>query len=207
MDSLDRRRPVWEALSDVFLDTETRWYFPRIAGRLAESGYSPQQLERIWRYEIFPECAWNLHLVAGEWIGLALDEEALIRRASSPSGPWARWRASLRLASLPFLKTQWRSILALRQRVLDHPWDGRLGIVEAWSAFARAYLEEDLEQTLFLDTDLSRLRSHGLSQASCEATFEADFRPIYTRLLLGRERRSEEIRTANVGELINRAFS
>lgn len=207
MDPIDRRRPVWEALSDVFLDTETRWYFPRIASRLVESGYSTEELEQIWRYEVVPECMWNLCQVAGEWIGLALDEEALIRRVSNRPGLWGRWRARMLQAAIPFLGKQWESILALRQRLLSYPEGERPPTVEVWSMFAKAYLEEDLEQILFLDSAVARLQEQELSKERCVATLETDFRPIYGRLLIGPERRSEETRAANVRELIRRAFS
>ena len=197
---------MWNALSDAFLDTETRWYFPRIAGRLVESGYSRAELDRIWRYEVVPECAWNVFQVAGEWVSLDLDEEALIRRASKPPGRWTRWRIRALQAAVPFLEEQWRSLLTLRQCLLSYPEDERPEAIEVWSQFARAYLEEELEQITFLDSALSRLQEVGGSRTRCETTFERDFRPIYRRLLIGRERGEEESRAENVQELIRRAF-
>ena len=92
-DELLRRRPVWAAMSDLFLDTETRWSVPRVARRCAESGYDDEALERIFWAEVFPEAIGNLTQVAGEWGGLALDEQALINRANHGTIPWLSRRA------------------------------------------------------------------------------------------------------------------
>jgi hypothetical protein len=35
--TLAARVPLWTALSDMFLDTETRWYIPRVALVLART--------------------------------------------------------------------------------------------------------------------------------------------------------------------------
>jgi len=92
-DELLRRKPVWEAMSDLFLDTETRWSVPYVARRCAESGYDDEVLERIFWGEVFPEAIPNMLQVAGEWGLLALDEAALIKRANHPSIPWLTRRA------------------------------------------------------------------------------------------------------------------
>ena len=73
-----RRRPVWAAMSDMFLDTEVRWDVPFVARRCAESGYDDETLERIFWVEVFPEAIGNMLQVAGECAGLTLDEAALI---------------------------------------------------------------------------------------------------------------------------------
>lgn len=96
-DELARRKPVWEAMSDLFLDTETRWAVPYIARRCAESGYDDEALERIFWGEVFPEAIPNLLQVAGEWGLLALDEAALIKRANHHGIPWLARRAHGRL--------------------------------------------------------------------------------------------------------------
>jgi hypothetical protein len=92
-DELLLRRPVWEAMADLFLDTETRWSIPFVARRCAESGYDDEALERIFWGEIFPEAIPNLLQVAGDWAMLALPEQALINRANHGSIPWLTRRA------------------------------------------------------------------------------------------------------------------
>lgn len=92
-EELLRRKPVWEAMSDLFLDTETRWSVPYVARRCAESGYDDETLERIFWGEVFPEAIPNLLQVEGEWGLLSLDEAALIKRANHHSIPWLARRA------------------------------------------------------------------------------------------------------------------
>lgn len=88
VDDLADRRPVWDALSDMFLDTDislSREWRVRV---LAESPYSVDDLERILVDEVYPVCKYNLLCVAGEWTGFDLDwlEEQILRRLAS------RWR-------------------------------------------------------------------------------------------------------------------
>ena len=105
-DELLRRRPVWEAMSDLFLDTETRWSVPFVARRCAESGYDDEALERIFWAEVFPEAIGNLLQVAGEWGMLALDEQALINRANHGTIPWLSRRAHGTLVQKSWLATR-----------------------------------------------------------------------------------------------------
>lgn len=76
------RRPVWKALSELFLDTDPAIGRERRARELAESPYSIEELETILRDEIFPICSWNLFSIAGEWMGFDLDwlEEKILMR-------------------------------------------------------------------------------------------------------------------------------
>ena len=105
-EELQRRKPVWEAMSDLFLDTETRWSVPYVARRCAESGYDDELLERIFWAEVFPEAIPNLLQVAGEWGVLALDEAALVKRANHHGIPWLTRRAHGRLVQDTWLATR-----------------------------------------------------------------------------------------------------
>ena len=68
------RMPVWEALSEFFLDTNLQEDdYKRIAGELARSPYSEAQLWEILRFEVYPACHLNLLCVAGEWAGFGDD--------------------------------------------------------------------------------------------------------------------------------------
>lgn len=100
---LERRRPLWEAMSDLFLDTEVRFSVPFVARRCVESGYDDETLERIFWAEVFPEALPNLLQVAGDWMVLNLDEAALIKRANSGSVPWLSRRAHGWLVQGPWL--------------------------------------------------------------------------------------------------------
>ena len=79
---LERRRPVWDALGDLYLDTDTRPDLPRMARVLAESGLSEAELNSIWQEEVTPALAFNLSVVAGEWVSFNLDwlEQRIVRR-------------------------------------------------------------------------------------------------------------------------------
>jgi len=66
----DERLPVWEALSEFFLDTELNAdNYERIAAQLARSRYSEAELQDILWYEVYPACKWNMFSMAGEWAG------------------------------------------------------------------------------------------------------------------------------------------
>lgn len=94
---LVRRRPVWVALSELYLDTELPDFTHRhIAQVLLTSGYSWPELRRIDREEVFPVLYPNLLSVAGEW---ALFEEewlvpaiqAALARRTRLSSVFLRW--------------------------------------------------------------------------------------------------------------------
>lgn len=73
-EELPRRRPVWEALSDLFLDTEVDdrsidW----IAKVLVASGYSDAELEGILWNEVCPALYENLLSPAGVWEGFKVE--------------------------------------------------------------------------------------------------------------------------------------
>lgn len=68
-DDLANRRPVWEALSELFLDTDVSASRDWRARQLAVSPYTIEQLERILIDEVCPVCQSNLHAVAGVWTG------------------------------------------------------------------------------------------------------------------------------------------
>jgi hypothetical protein len=71
---LAERLPVWEALSEFFLDTELQKSdYERIAGILAATRYTEGQIEDILIGEVCPVCKWNAFDPAGEWIGFDRD--------------------------------------------------------------------------------------------------------------------------------------
>ena len=119
---LDRRRPVWLALSDLFLDTDVNLFRDGNTRLLAASPYSPDELDTILREEVYPACSYNLSQVAGEWAGF--DDVWLERRilcgGPPPRSWWRRWQRYLALGwtvpvRLPDEWTLWREdIVRLR---------------------------------------------------------------------------------------------
>ncbi len=80
---LERRRPVWNVLSELYLDTELdELDNERIAAVLVDSGYSTGQLEEILYRELHPVLHTNLLSVAGEWAGFDPDwlEEQILQQ-------------------------------------------------------------------------------------------------------------------------------
>lgn len=84
-EDISARRPVWEALSDMFLDTDTSFSRRWRVDQLAQSPYSIEQLEFILIEEVYPICKYNLMSVAGEWAGFDQDwlQAEILRRLSS----------------------------------------------------------------------------------------------------------------------------
>jgi hypothetical protein len=111
MDLTDQHE-LWEAMADLFLDTETRYRIPEIAGRCVRNGLTRQKARNIWRYEVTPAVWHNLIDVAGEWAGWPTDWliariEEVRRKAESPPG----WSDALRYhATAGAIDPVWRAV-------------------------------------------------------------------------------------------------
>ena len=84
IEELRLRRPVWEALAGMFLDTDVSLDRDSRVARLAASPYPIDELERILIDEVYPVCGRNLRVVAGVWSGFDpkwLEHEIRRRRA------------------------------------------------------------------------------------------------------------------------------
>lgn len=68
-DDLRNRRPIWQALSELFLDSDTSCDHNVRVHVLASSPYSIEQLEQILIEEVYPVCRSNLLSPAGVWSG------------------------------------------------------------------------------------------------------------------------------------------
>lgn len=84
-EDLSRRRPVWDALSTLFLDTDTSLLRPWRAQVLAASDYTVAELEQILLDEVSPACTANLRVITGAWAGFDLNwlEERIVSRRPS----------------------------------------------------------------------------------------------------------------------------
>lgn len=89
-DDLERRRPVWAALSRLYLDIDERDEIDACAQVLAASTYPTDELATILRREVHPVLRLNLLAPAGVWQGfdLAWLEGEILRRHARPRG----WR-------------------------------------------------------------------------------------------------------------------
>ena len=176
-------------MSELYLDTEVRWYFPRIALRLTESGYSRDELDDMFRYEVTPICYGNLRVVAGEWA--SFDDDAIATRIVAlrgdrrqPAGAWqakvARFHYKLRAGTVA---EQWSRVLDLYTLLCKFPESGRTTREKVWTAFAHFYIERDLAQMLFPFSHIATLATCGLSLAQVDEAFTTEFEPIYCTLL------------------------
>ena len=68
MEELEIRRPIWIALSELYLDTEPDW--ARVAGICARSPFAIPGLPRILFDEVHPVVHRNLWSTVGVWDGL-----------------------------------------------------------------------------------------------------------------------------------------
>lgn len=113
-DEIATRRPVWIALSELFLDTGVEAALPDIARILAASPYPLEELRRILDDEVAPVLQGNLLTTAGEWVGF--DENWLVQQVSTRLG-----------------KRRFAPLLVN----LDHEWDKIHRLVDSLRAGAR----------------------------------------------------------------------
>lgn len=87
--AIDRRKTVWLALSEFYLDTELQpTDFDRIKLIFAQSGYSIDEIKRINYEEVAPVLIDNLLSPAGVWGGFDDDWviETILARLNSLNG-------------------------------------------------------------------------------------------------------------------------
>lgn len=88
---IERRLPVWCALSELFLDTELQPSdYQWIADVLRASGYSRAELRAVFENEVAPAFVPNLFSVAGQWAGWREEDVRDIVLRSLQSGTAAR---------------------------------------------------------------------------------------------------------------------
>ncbi len=95
---LERRRPLWEALADLCLDSaldDVR--YRAIATSVVASGYTPAEVQEILWREVLPVVETNLRSPAGEWAGFDADwlQERILAQRRRPHG----WLERVRPAS------------------------------------------------------------------------------------------------------------
>lgn len=71
------RKPVWIALAELYLDTDSSLSYEYVVKVCAASKYTTDELEAILRNEVAPAVSGNLLSVAGEWSGF--DENWLVK--------------------------------------------------------------------------------------------------------------------------------
>jgi hypothetical protein len=94
-----RKKPVWLALSEFWLDTELQTEdLRRIAQVLKESGYTPNEIEQIYKFEVAPVVWMNVfpfYPTVGEWAAFDpewLEAKILSNIARQKQSSFYRWR-------------------------------------------------------------------------------------------------------------------
>ncbi|WNG43043.1 hypothetical protein F0U60_02245 [Archangium minus] len=191
---LERRRPLWAAMSELFLDTEVRGFVPPLALKCAQSGYDEPTLERIFWAEVFPLGIGNLQQVAGEWAALTLDEAELARNAVKGKLPKVR-----KALSGWMVESEWTAALTLLRWLRGEPTERWPLLVRAWVLLSRRYFERPGEPSLFsLADEVSALRGEGVDLGAEWQRFE----PIARGMLLDDEEGSPEARGEDVRRLL-----
>lgn len=120
-EDLEQRRPVWDALSSLFLDTDVSLLRNWRSAALAASPYSVEEIEEVLVQEVFPICSWNLFSVAGEWAGFDLEWlETEILRRWRPQRRWSLGRSLVRRSR------EWRrtreTVVSIRGKSAGRPF-------------------------------------------------------------------------------------
>lgn len=81
---LAKRKKVWSALSNLFLDTDVTLSEESVVRELASSPYDIDTLETILEREVSPVCKWNVFW--WEWAGFDVEwlAENILRNLSRP---------------------------------------------------------------------------------------------------------------------------
>ncbi|MGV2068412.1 DUF7079 family protein [Agrobacterium sp. 22-226-1] len=114
---VQRRLPVWHAMSNLFLDTELEASdYRRIAEALEISGYSLAELRSILEDEVAPAFASNLWSVAGEWAGWSKNDVQTIMLQSLSRRPIRLISWLKRLTHRRYVEQEWEKI----EQLLEH---------------------------------------------------------------------------------------
>ncbi len=89
-DDLAVRRAAWEALSDLYLDTDVDALRPSVARRLAALPLSLDEIEHILLREVHPVLCANLLAVAGVWTAFDPDWLAATIQRHRARPKWRR---------------------------------------------------------------------------------------------------------------------
>ena len=121
-EEIERRAPVWRALSDLFLDTELdEADIAIIAETIRAAGFSADQAEEILRRDVAPVFWMNLIQVAGEWTPWSESQvrDLVCEHLRSRSRPrYLAWfdilKSRRRMATV---KPEWRQVRAYLEGV------------------------------------------------------------------------------------------
>jgi len=104
---IERRRPVWIALSELYLDTELQPADRQlISDAIVDSGYTIDDIEHILCRELGPVLGMNMLSAAGEWE--AFDPDWLVSTVLQRLTSWRHHLPSFTAFSM--IQDQWEPI-------------------------------------------------------------------------------------------------
>jgi hypothetical protein len=107
---IEERLPVWEALSEFFLDTELQPEdHQRIARTLAATRFTESEIEEILICEVCPVCKWNAFY--WEWIGF--DPNWLKAEMAPRIGTAPKFRFLFRMTHEWMYRSHWDKVRTL----------------------------------------------------------------------------------------------
>lgn len=90
-EEIKRRKVLWSAFSDLWLDNEVQQYtIDHIALKMKQSGYSLAELKHIYQHEVAPAVYRNLLVVTGVWDGF--DEDWLFNEINNNLNKPSFWK-------------------------------------------------------------------------------------------------------------------
>lgn len=102
-----RRLPLWEALGNLYLDTESDAFVPLVVKAAREGDFSLEEVEHIVKWEVRPALYFNYLDVAGEWAGW--DNDWLVQRILDTTG---KTSDRLLLGDTRFMPSEWSAVQA-----------------------------------------------------------------------------------------------
>lgn len=122
-EELHKRKLVWQALSEFYLDTELDKYdYAYICKLFTDSGYTLEELKDIDTYEVFPTLKFNLLGIAGEWAGFEeewLSEKCQQNLRKKSNAPW-KIMTKLASSSLSWMRnSHWKSVSKIMSKEED----------------------------------------------------------------------------------------
>lgn len=123
-EEIENRKPLWLALSDLWLDTEpTDSTYQAIVREMLASGYPLAEIERIYAEEVAPAVYSNLFNTTGvwgtfdaEWLSNAILENLKKQENSLVHRTWVKSGAGQFLMT-KMVRDDWQKILELYQSV------------------------------------------------------------------------------------------
>lgn len=169
------REKLWLALSDLFLDTETRWFLPQVAFVAVDEGFSWGQVQDALDYELTPLLASNLSDIAGEWAGFP--EDWLLSSLHAQGGP----EHGLPRPARALGQRTYQALEQLQAYFEGVAPESRQHEKEKLAALARLSLEPDWARSIGYWSRLRTLACYPWS--SVEQTFLDAVRPVYAPFL------------------------